>query len=100
VKIYFLPLIIFVASCATTLSTTGEPGISMGDSYEEVLEKLKPSHTIVRVIEGRAIRAEGYSSLTKDCRTKYFIFPNQGKDGLQAVKTEPAPHLSVEHRCK
>jgi hypothetical protein len=34
----------------------------------------------------------------KDCRIKYFIF--QGADGLQQVKYEPAPELSVNQNCR
>lgn len=79
-------------------TTTGETGISMGDSYEKVLEILKPNNRITKTIEGSGIRAEGYSSMTKDCRVKYFIF--QDNDGLQQVKYEPAPNLSVTNKCQ
>lgn len=97
-KLYLLPVAIVLTSCATTLSTTGEPGISMGDSYEKVLETLKPNNNITKVIEGSGIRAEGYSSLTRDCRIKYFIF--QEGDGLQQVQYEQALNLSVENKCR
>jgi len=80
------------------LSATGEPGVTMGDSYEKVLETLKPKNNITKTIEGGGIRAEGYSSMTKDCKIKYFIF--QGNDGLQQVTYEPAPNLSVSNNCR
>lgn len=70
----------------------------MGDSYESALEILQRNNNITKVIEGSAIRAEGYSSATRSCAIKYFIF--LGKDGLQTVKYEPAPDLSVENRCQ
>ena len=70
----------------------------MGDSYEKVLETLKPKNNITKTIEGGGIRAEGYSSMTKDCKIKYFIF--QGNDGLQQVTYEPAPNLSVSNNCR
>jgi hypothetical protein len=80
------------------VSATGEPGISMGDSYEKVLKILERNNKITKSIEGEGIRAEGYSSITKDCRIKIFIF--QGNDGLQFVKYEPAPNLSTSNNCK
>lgn len=97
-KRYILPVAALLSSCTSMQLTTGEPGISMGDSYEKVLETLKPSNNITKTIEGAGIRAEGYSSMTKDCRVKYFIF--QGDDGLQQVKYEPAPTLSVANKCR
>jgi len=97
-KIFFLPVVVLLASCTSMLSATGEPGISMGDSYEKVLATLKPNNKITKLIEGGGIRAEGYSEMTKDCRIKYFIFQN--KDGLQQVKYEPAPNLSVNNKCQ
>ena len=80
------------------LTTTGEPGISMGDSYEKVLKTLETNNKITKLVEGKGIRAEGYSSMTKDCRVKLFIF--QDKDGLQLVQYDPAPNLSVSNNCK
>ena len=97
-KMYFLPVLILLSSCAMSLSPTGEPGISMGDSYEKVLAKLQPNHAITKTSAGGGIRAEGYSSMLNSCRVKYFIF--QGKDGLQQVKYEPAPHLSMSNKCR
>lgn len=97
-KIYFLPLAALITSCTSITTTTGEPEISMGDSYEKVLETLKPNNNITKTIEGSGIRAEGYSSMTKDCRVKYFIF--QDGHGLQQVKYEPALNLSVTNKCR
>lgn len=97
-KLYFLPIAVLLASCATTFTHTGEPRVSMGDSYEKVLATLTPNHNITRTIEGRGIRAEGYSSMMNACRVKYFIF--QDNDGLQQVKYEPAPSLSKENKCR
>ena len=99
-KLYLISLAVLCTSCTTMLNTTptGEAGISMGDSYEKVLETLKPNNRITKTIEGGGIRAEGYSTITKDCRVKYFIF--QGKDGLQQVKYEPAPNLPVNNKCQ
>ena len=97
-KMYFLPVLVLLTSCAASFSPTGEPGISMGDNYEKVLAKLQSNHAITKEIPGGGIRAEGYSSMLNSCRVKYFIF--QGKDGLQQVSYEPAPHLSVSHQCQ
>jgi hypothetical protein len=97
-KAYPILLIALCASCASLSSTTGEPGIAMGDSYEKVLETVKRNNRITKTIEGDGIRAEGYSSLTKDCRIKYFIF--EDKDGLQQVEFEPAPNLSPSNNCQ
>ena len=97
-KIYLLPLAALINSCTSMTTTTGEPGISMGDSYEKVLASLKPNNNITKTIEGGGIRAEGYSAMTKDCRVKYFIF--QGDDGLQQVNYEPAQNLSVANKCR
>lgn len=93
-------LLALFMSCSNSIAafSTGEPDIEMGDSYEKVLEILKESNRITKTIEGGGIRAEGYSKMTKDCRIKYFIF--QGKDGLQRVNFDPAPHLSVENECQ
>ena len=104
-KMYFLPVLMLLTSCAMSLSPTGEPGISMGDSYEKVLAKLQTNHVITKEIAGEGIRAEGYSSMLNSCRVKYFIFHIsyfifQGKDGLQQVSYEPAPHLSVSNQCQ
>ena len=73
-KMYFLPVLMLLTSCAMSLSPTGEPGISMGDSYEKVLAKLQTNHVITKEIAGEGIRAEGYSSMLNSCRVKYFIF--------------------------
>jgi hypothetical protein len=97
-SILAVALCVFCLSCSATLTTTGEPGISMGDSYEKVIETLKPDNKITKTIVGAGIRAEGFSTMTNDCRIKYFIF--QGKDGLQHVKYEPAKHLSVDNNCQ
>lgn len=97
-KPYAILLVALCASCASLTSTTGEPGIAMGDSYEKVLGVVKQNNRITKTIEGDAIRAEGYSTLTKDCRIKYFIF--QDKDGLQRVEYEPAPNLSPSNNCQ
>lgn len=70
----------------------------MGDSYEKVLDKLISNNKITKTIEGGGIRAEGYSSLTNDCRVKLFIF--QGKNGLQRVTYELAPNLSLNNNCQ
>lgn len=97
-KPYPILLVALCASCASLTSTTGEPGIAMGDSYEKVLDVVKQNNRITKTIEGDAIRAEGYSTLTRDCRIKYFIF--QGEDGLQETRYEPAPQLSMSNHCQ
>lgn len=97
-KIFPLLALSFFCSASIASSMTGESGVEMGDSYEKVLETLKENNRITKTIEGGGIRAEGYSKITKDCRVKYFVF--QGKDGLQQVKFDPAPHLSVENKCQ
>ncbi|QXI31380.1 hypothetical protein [Pseudomonas vanderleydeniana] len=81
-----------------SLSATVEPGVEMGDSYARVLAVVSRNNTVTRTIEGQALRAEGYSPMFKDCRSKYFIF--QGDKGLQQVRLEPAPHLSVQRDCR
>ena len=97
-KPYPILLVALCASCASLTSTTGEPGIAMGDSYEKVLGVVKQNNRITKTIEGDAIRAEGYSRFTRDCRIKYFIF--QDEDGLQRVEYEPAPNLSPSNNCQ
>jgi effector-binding domain-containing protein len=97
-KIYFLPLVAFLVSCASVTETTGESGVSMGDSYEKVLEKVKANNKITKMDGSTYIVAEGYWSTSKDCRVKYFIF--QDKDGLQQVRYQPAPNLSVKDGCR
>ncbi|NVZ35966.1 hypothetical protein HX779_28655 [Pseudomonas sp. A4002] len=87
-----------LGGCANSMTTTGEPGVKMGESYEQVLAVVSSNNTVTREIDGEAFRAEGYSETFKDCRNKYFIF--QGANGLQMVKLEPAPHLSVSQNCR
>lgn len=95
----YMPLMaLLCTSCAVTSTATGEPGISIGDSYESVFKALEKDNRITKAIDGQGIRAEGFSAMTKDCRTKLFVF--QGKAGLQLVKYEPAPQLSVAKQCK
>ncbi len=79
-------------------SATVEPGVEMGDSYAEVLAVVGRHNTVTKAVEGQALRAEGYSPMFKDCRSKYFIF--LGDKGLQQVRLEPAPHLSVKRNCR
>ena len=87
-----------LGGCASSAAITGEPGVNMGDSYQKVLEVVSRNNTVTRQVEGQGFRAEGYSAMFKDCRTKYFLF--QDGDGLQRVSYEPAPHLSVSQTCR
>ncbi|KTC43783.1 hypothetical protein AO262_16050 [Pseudomonas fluorescens ABAC62] len=87
-----------LGGCASSMTVTGEPGVKMGDSYAQVLAVVSRDNAVTKQVEGQGFRAEGYSAMFKDCRTKYFIF--QGADGLQMVKYEPAPQLSVEQHCR
>jgi hypothetical protein len=86
------------ASCAIMPQPTGEPGISMGDSYEKVLSVIEKRDKITLVKEGEEIQAVGYSALMRDCREKKFRF--QGKDGLQWVTLKPAQNLQNELTCR
>lgn len=90
--------VVGLGGCASALSTTGEPGVKMGDSYEQVLAVVSRNNTVIKEVKGQGFRAEGYSPMFKDCRAKYFIF--QGADGLQKVSYEPAPQLSVNQNCR
>ncbi len=83
---------------ALPMSTTGEPGVKMGDSYPQVLAVVSRNNTVTEEVKGEGFRAEGYSPTFKDCRIKYFIF--QGANGLQRVSFEPAPQLSVTQNCR
>ncbi|NVZ17876.1 MULTISPECIES: hypothetical protein [unclassified Pseudomonas] len=87
-----------LAGCANSMTSTGVPGVKMGDSYEQVLAVVSRDNTVTRKIDGQGFRAEGYSQTFRDCRSTYFIF--QGADGLQMVSHEPAPHLSVSQNCR
>lgn len=87
-----------LGGCASPAAITGEPGVQMGDSYEKVLAVISRNDTVTKKVDGQGFRAEGYSATFKDCRVKYFIF--QGRDGLQRVNYEPAPHLSVNQNCR
>ena len=87
-----------LGGCASSTALTGEPGVNMGDSYQKVLEVVSRNNTVTKQVEGQGFRAEGYSAMFKDCRTKYFLF--QDGDGLQRVSYEPAPHLSVSQNCR
>ncbi|QJI32963.1 MULTISPECIES: hypothetical protein [unclassified Pseudomonas] len=87
-----------LGGCANSMTTTGEPGVKMGDSYEQVLAVVSRNNTVTRQVDGKGFRAEGYSAMFKDCRSKYFIF--QGADGLQQVRFEPAPQLSPSQNCR
>lgn len=98
----YATLLVLAASalggCATSAAITGEPGIQMGDSYQKVLAVVSSNDTITKKVDGQGFRAEGYSATFKDCRVKYFLF--QGTVGLQSVKYEPAPHLSINNNCR
>ncbi|WP_122221773.1 hypothetical protein [Pseudomonas syringae group genomosp. 3] len=96
--IALLWLAVGLGGCASSTTATGEPGVKMGDSYEHVLRVVSRNNAIIKSVDGQGFRAEGYSPLFKDCRTKYFIF--QGTDGLQRVSFEPAPHLSINQNCR
>ncbi|MFL1503300.1 hypothetical protein ACI77J_17140 [Pseudomonas sp. O64] len=87
-----------LGGCASSMSVTNEPGVKMGDSYAQVLAVVSRNNTVTKQVEGQGFRAQGYSKMFQDCRTKYFIF--QGADGLQMVSFEPAPQLSVEQNCR
>lgn len=87
-----------LGGCASSLTTTGEPGVKMGDSYSQVLAVVSRSNTVTKTVDGQGFRAEGYSTMFKDCRIKYFLF--QDGDGLQRVSYEPAPHLSLQQHCR
>lgn len=87
-----------LGGCASSAAMTGEPGVHMGDSYEKVLAVVSRDNTVTKKVDGQGFRAEGYSTMFKDCRAKYFLF--QEADGLQGVKYEPAPHLSVNQNCR
>ena len=87
-----------VGGCASSMTVTGEPGVKMGQSYAQVLAVVSRNNAVTKRVEGGGFRAEGYSPMFKDCRIKYFIF--QGADGLQMVKYEPAPQLSVNQNCR
>ena len=87
-----------LGGCASSAAITGEPGVNMGDSYQKVLAVVSRNDTVTKKVDGQGFRAEGYSTLFKDCRTKYFLF--QDADGLQRVTYEPAPHLSVSQHCR
>ncbi|WP_017901942.1 hypothetical protein [Pseudomonas asplenii] len=87
-----------LGGCASSMSTTGEPGVKMGDSYSQVLAVVSRNNAVTKEVKGEGFRAEGYSPTFKDCRIKYFLF--QGADGLQRVSFEPAPQLSVNQNCR
>lgn len=99
--VYGAALVLAVAGlggCASSMTETGEPGVKMGDSYAQVLAVVSRNNTVIKQVDGQGFRAEGYSTMFKDCRIKYFIF--QGGDGLQRVKYDPAPLLSVNQNCR
>jgi hypothetical protein len=101
IGLYGAPLLlsaIGLAGCANSMTSTGVPGVKMGDSYEQVLAVVSRDNTVTKKIDGEGFRAEGYSQAFRDCRSTYFIF--QGADGLQMVSHEPAPHLSVSQNCR
>lgn len=87
-----------LGGCASSAAITGEPGVNTGDSYQEVLAVVSRNNTVTKQVAGQGFRAEGYSTVFKDCRTKYFLF--QDADGLQRVTYEPAPHLSLSQNCR
>ncbi|NVZ72799.1 hypothetical protein [Pseudomonas costantinii] len=87
-----------LGGCASSMTVTGEPGVKMGDSYAQVLAVVSRNNAVTKQVDGQGFRAEGYSAMFKDCRTKYFLF--QGADGLQRVSYEPAPHLSMNQNCR
>ncbi|WP_242487486.1 MULTISPECIES: hypothetical protein [unclassified Pseudomonas] len=87
-----------LGGCASSMTVTGEPGVKMGDSYDQVLAVISRSNTVTKTVKDQGIRAEGYSAMFKDCRTKYFIF--LGADGLQQTSYEPAPQLSPAQNCR
>ena len=100
IGLYGAPLLlsaIGLTGCANSMTSTGVPGVKMGDSYEQVLAVVSRDNTVTKKIDGEGFRAEGYSQAFRDCRSTYFIF--QGADGLQMVSHEPAPHLSVSQNC-
>ncbi|WP_411378968.1 hypothetical protein [Pseudomonas sp. MPB26] len=87
-----------LGGCASSAAITGEPGVNMGDSYQQVLAVVSRNNAVTKQVDGQGFRAEGYSKMFKDCRIKYFMF--QGADGLQRVSYEPAPQLSVSQNCR
>jgi uncharacterized protein YcfL len=87
-----------LGGCASSAAVTGESGVNMGDSYQQVLAVVSRNNTVTKQVDGQGFRAEGYSAMFKDCRIKYFLF--QDADGLQRVSYEPAPHLSVKQNCR
>ena len=71
----------------------------MGDSYEKVLETLKrKNNRIIKTIDQKGIKAEGYSDLMKQCVEKFFIF--QEKEGLQRTQYTPLRQSYDNGQCR
>jgi hypothetical protein len=87
-----------IASCASMETPTGEPGISMGDSYAKVLSKLEKKEKITFAKEGEEIQTFGYSELFKSCREKTFKF--QGDGGLASVAYPSVQNPQNQPACR
>jgi len=74
------------------------PGVKMGQSYAQVLAVVSRNNAVTKRVEGEGFGAGVSSPLFEACRIKYLLF--QGAGGLQMVKYEPAPQLSVNQNCR
>ena len=45
-----------LGGCASSAATTGEPGVSMGDSYQKVLAVVSRNNTVTKQIDGQGFR--------------------------------------------
>jgi hypothetical protein len=90
-------LVLCITACQSMTTTTGYPGLDYGDSIEEVAIAVGERDRIIQKDDSNLV-AIGVWELTKDCRKKIFVFyPGQG---LQQIKYEPAPELSVANNCE
>lgn len=95
-KFFTLISMVSLGACQSITSTTAYPGLNHGDPIQKVLEVVGKNDRIVEKSELKVV-AYGKWDLLGDCRKKTFvIYENQG---LQEVRYEPAPELSIENNC-
>ena len=103
-KILILILLLsHLCSVARAESLEQLDGVKLGDSYQQVLDKLKTGHIVTMSetlgvnSEGFFILAQGYSKDAHGCLRKIFFSDSQNE--LQLIDGFRAPGLNIKEQC-
>jgi len=69
--VYGAALVLAAAGLGGCASSMTETGVKMGDSYAQVLAVVSRNNSVIKQVDAQGFRAQGYSTMFKDCRIKY-----------------------------